>query len=113
MDIKAGEKDYKKVIGINTDIEKIKESIKIIIESGVPYEFRSTLVPGLVDKESFLALGELIKGAKKWYLQNFKSDTNLVNPVYQNLESFSLEEIKDFVEIGKKYTDLCEARSYI
>lgn len=112
MDIKAGENDYGKTVGLETDTGKIKESIKIIINSGVLYEFRSTLVPGLVDKESFLGMGELIQGAKKWYLQNFKSDTNLVNPKYQNLESFSSQDMKEFVSLGKKFADLCEARSY-
>lgn len=111
MDIKAGEEDYEKVIALKTDMSKIKESIDIIMKSGLAYEFRSTLVPGLINKEGFLGMGKLIKGAEKWYLQNFKSDTNLVDESFINLQPFSSKEMEDFVTLGKKFTNICECRA--
>ena len=45
MDIKAPPQKYSQVCGVNVDIKAIVDSIKLIRSSGVPYEFRMTLVP--------------------------------------------------------------------
>ena len=70
MDIKSDADNYEKTVGVKINFQNLQKSAKIIITSGLPYEFRTTMVPGLVNKEIFLAMGAFIKGAKKWYLQN-------------------------------------------
>jgi len=50
MDLKGNFQDYEKFTGTKVDMDKIKESIKLIIESGKEYEFRTTVVPGLQRK---------------------------------------------------------------
>lgn len=111
MDVKAGKSDYEKVVGAKINFNNIEKSIKIIKESGVDHEFRTTLTPGLVDKSSFLEIGKLIKGAKKWYLQNFKSDTNLVDQSLINTKPFSSKEMKEFADLGKNYSEICKSHS--
>lgn len=111
MDIKGSAKNYEKVVGVKIDFKKIEKSVRIIMTSNLPYEFRTTLVPGLVDQQSFKEMGQLIKGAKQWYLQRFKSDTNLVNQAFQTKDSFSLKEMKEFAELGKEFADICADRS--
>jgi len=49
----------------------LMESIKIIISSGVDYEFRTTVAPG-ISKENILNIAHHIHGAKKYYLQKFQ-----------------------------------------
>ena len=78
--------------------------------SGLPYEFRTTVVPGLLFQDDFAKMGEIIKGASKWYLQSFKSDTDLVNSDYQAQKAYTKEEMSGFAAVGKKYVDLCEVR---
>ncbi len=112
MDIKAGPDDYEDVVGVKLDFKNIEKSVKIIMTSNLPYEFRTTLVPGLVDESKFLAMASVIKGSKNWYLQNFKSDTDLVNPKYQGQKSFSFKEMKNFVKLAQNFVDVCEDRSY-
>lgn len=112
MDIKAGPNEYEEVVGAKLNFKNIEKSVNIIMTSNLSYEFRSTLVPGLVDETKFLAMAEIIKGAKKWYLQNFKSDTSLVNPKFQGQKSFSAEEMKKFVTLGQGFVDFCEDRTY-
>ncbi len=52
-------------------IERVKKTIKILKESNLDYEFRTTCVPGLIDEMAIRKIGEEIKGAKKWALQRF------------------------------------------
>ncbi|MFH1662089.1 MAG: anaerobic ribonucleoside-triphosphate reductase activating protein [Candidatus Falkowbacteria bacterium] len=110
MDVKAGENNYEKVIVKKIDFTKIKKSVKIIKESGLNHEFRTTVIPGLVDKNEIEKIGKLIKGAEKWYLQNFKSDVDLINKKLENINSFTDKEMLEMKKIGKKYVSICEIR---
>ena len=110
MDLKAPLLKYEKTVNVKLDWENVKKSVKIIMESGLPYEFRTTVVPGLLEKEDFKEMGQLIKGAKKWYLQIFKSDTGLVNQDYYQKKAYTRQEMAEFVTIGLLYVDLCELR---
>ena len=105
MDIKAPLAKYSEVVGINSAplFKNVLKSAKIIISSGLPYEFRSTLVPGLFDKSDLAGMAEIIHGAKKWYLQKFRSETDLVNPEYRDKKGFKDTEMEEFVLEAKKY----------
>ncbi|MFA5130847.1 MAG: anaerobic ribonucleoside-triphosphate reductase activating protein [Patescibacteria group bacterium] len=111
MDIKAPLDKYETTVNVKLDWDNIRKSVKIIMASGLPYEFRTTVVPGLLEKDDFHAMGVLIKGASKWYLQNFKSDTELVNATYKKQAGFSTQEMKEFAVIGREYVGLCEVRT--
>jgi len=110
MDLKAPFSKYQTVVGVPVDCNNLQKSVKIIMASGLPYEFRTTVVPGLLLPDDFAVMGESIKGAGKWYLQRFKSDTDLVDAEYQAQAAYTLKEMEGFAAIGKKYTDLCEVR---
>lgn len=110
MDLKAPLAKYKIVVGTLVDCNNLKKSVKIIMTSGLPYEFRTTVVPGLLTSADFAPMGRVIKGAKKWYLQSFKSDTDLVDVKYQKQAAYTTQEMATLAAIGRKYVDLCEVR---
>lgn len=120
MDIKAPIERYEEVVGVKINKEDILRSIKLITESGIPHEFRTTLVPGLHTKEDVAKMGEMIKSADlpagasakegKWYLQFFKSDTRLVNKEFENKERFREKEMKEMKEIAERYVGYVEIR---
>jgi pyruvate formate lyase activating enzyme len=110
MDVKASEVNYEKVVGVKVDMEKIKASIKIIMTSGLPYEFRTTIVPSLVDRQEVKAIGEMIKGAEKWFLQQFKPDTDLVNHDFQSIKPYPRSELAAMEKIAAQYVKFCQAR---
>ncbi len=110
MDIKAPKDKYRKVAGCRVDFKKIEKSVKIIRESRLPHEFRTTVVPGLLGKEDIKKIGKIIKGAQNWFLQKFKSGTDLVDEGFQGLSPFADKEMEEMVKIGKKYAKRCEAR---
>ncbi len=111
MDLKAPLEKYEATVSVKLDWDNIKKSVKIISESGLPYEFRTTVVPGLLEEADFHKMGELIKGKAKWYLQNFKSDTDLVDENYKKQAGFSSKDMQRFASIGREYVKLCEVRT--
>ena len=110
MDIKGSPQKYESIIGVKPDLAKIKKSIKIIKESNLPYEFRTTIVPGLIEVSDIKAIGGLIKGGQKWFLQQFKNETELVNKKWQSRQPYKFSEIEAMKKIGKEYVKICEIR---
>ncbi len=77
MDIKTGFKHYKDATGNFDSTKQIKESIEIIISSGIHHEFRTTVVPGLVDRQDVLAIAKEIQEAREYVLQQFNPKVTL------------------------------------
>lgn len=111
MDIKAPLTKYENTVNALVACDNLEKSVKIIIASGLPHEFRTTVVPGLLAKEDFRAMGELIKGADNWYLQKFKSDTDLVDGNFQGKDAYTDKEMAEFAAIGRKAAGVCEVRA--
>lgn len=110
MDLKAPEDKYRLVTGLPINFQKIKESVKIIRQSGLPYEFRTTILPIILSEDDVSKMGELLQGADKWYLQKFKADTELVNPEFKTEAPYSSSDMDRLVALGKKYVKLCAWR---
>ena len=110
MDLKAPAEKYEEIAGIKTDFDRVKKSVKIIRQSGLPYEFRTTVAPGLLNKDDIAKMGKIIKGADKWYLQNFKSGVDLVNPDLKGRVPYNLRQMREMAEVGGKFVKVCEVR---
>jgi pyruvate formate lyase activating enzyme len=72
MDIKNSPAGYKRAIGLDFEIKKIRQSVKLIMESGIDYEFRTTVVPGIHSEKDFEKIGQWLSGAKAYYLQEYR-----------------------------------------
>ena len=105
MDVKSCFKDYSLATGINIDISKIKESIGLIKNSGIDYEFRTTIVLGIHTKESIVEMANDIGKAKKYFLQTFHGEKETIDPAYTNLKPFPEEDLK---EVLKEFSFLFE-----
>jgi pyruvate formate lyase activating enzyme len=110
MDLKCDQSGYEAASGVKFDFGKIEESVKIIRASGLPYEFRTTCVPGFLNKEAVENIGRFIEGSPAWYLQNFKSDADMIDSCLKGKPGFSPKEMEEFAAIGKKYVKACEVR---
>ena len=100
MDVKTRLEDYEKVVGVKVDVDKIKRSILLIRDSGIDYEFRTTVIPGIIGKEEVASIGELLKGSKKYVLQNFRNSAGLIDEKFKEINPYSekeLEELKNVV----------------
>jgi len=103
MDIKTSLDKYRTAINKKADIEKIKESIGIVRESG-NYEFRTTAVPGIVELGDIEKIGKMIKGAKRFVLQRFVPDVTY-NPRFRNLKPHDDSFFTEAKSIMEKYVD--------
>jgi pyruvate formate lyase activating enzyme len=71
MDIKAPLEKYKSVVRIPVNADLIKESIRLILKSKIPHEFRTTVVESQLEEKDILNIAKLISGARHYVLQNF------------------------------------------
>lgn len=110
MDIKAPLSKYESAVGTKVDLENIKKSVIIIKESGLPYEFRTTVVPGMTGIEDIEPMGELISQAERWYLQKFKSTMDLVDSSYEGRPAFTDEEMQKMKTMALKHVKNCDIR---
>jgi len=102
MDIKATLEKCDEVAGVKVDKKKIQESIDIIRNSGIDYEFRTTVVPKYFKKKDVLAIGKWLKGSKSYYLQQFRPE-NTLDKTLENVEPYPPEKLKEFAKIMKPY----------
>lgn len=76
MDMKAPLCKYRKVCCSQVDTQKLSESINILKEDMVKYEFRTTYTPELCE-EDLIDISETIKGAQRYVLQQYREvDSN-------------------------------------
>jgi len=109
MDVKAPLDKYRETTGVDVDVDKIKRNIELIMNSGVDYEFRTTIVKSLLSREDILKIGELIKGAKLYILQKFVPSKTL-NPKFLDEDTYTDEEFEQLKIKMEKYVDRCIVR---
>jgi pyruvate formate lyase activating enzyme len=109
MDIKYEEEIYKQNLQEDIQYKEIRESIKLIMDRARDYEFRTTYVKGIHTIESVRGIGELIKGAKRYYIQNFRPGKT-IDMGLNISNSFTLNELKKMKNEMKKYVKDTEIR---
>lgn len=108
MDIKSSRSGYAKAVGIDgIDISPVLESVKLIMESGIDYEFRTTAVKGLHLVSDFEDIGEWIAGAQQYFVQQFIDSGDLIKTGY---EAFTPDETAKLVAAVRKHVPNATAR---
>lgn len=107
MDVKTTPKKYS-LLGAKGTGDLI-QSINMLKRGKVAYEFRTTVVPGLVTNEDAPKMGQLLSDAKKLVLQQFIPDDTL-DKKYKKIEPYSIREIKNFEKAIKKYVKYVSLR---
>ncbi|MBN2414220.1 anaerobic ribonucleoside-triphosphate reductase activating protein [bacterium] len=92
MDIKSSPEEYARAAGGDVPLDLIRRSIRILKESGLPHEFRTTVVPGLHTVQTIAGIGSLIDFAHLYILQHF-SGLRTLSPSYTGLRSFNETEM--------------------
>jgi len=110
MDIKSSSKKYEEAIGARFDLRKVLKSVKIIKDSRIQHEFRTTVIPGLVEKHDIEEIGGVVEGANQWFLQSFKSDTDLLDNNFKEVIPYSTKILEEMREIGEKFVEKCSTR---
>ncbi len=109
MDIKGPLKKYSKIVNKKVNTSRIKQSIEIITQSKIEYEFRTTLIRSLLSKNDIVECGNLINGAKKYCLQKFNPDTALDKKLKKE-KPYSYNEFTDIKKELSPFVKQCEIR---
>jgi pyruvate formate lyase activating enzyme len=72
MDIKSSLGKYEQAAGVPVAVDRVQQSILLVLQASIDSEFRTTVVPGLVDSEDVRAIVQVVAGAKRYYLQCFR-----------------------------------------
>ncbi len=102
MDIKNTLEKYPLTIGCSTDISKIQESINILINSDIEYEFRTTVVKDYHEISDFHKIGKMIKNAKRYFIQSYKYQDSVR---VKTLSAMTKQELESCLSIVKEYVE--------
>jgi len=94
MDVKAPLRKYARVTRSSVSPEAIRESIRIIMESGLDHTFRTTVVPGLWERGDLEEITGLLRGARLFQIQQFVPRDTL-DPEFARKRPFPAEEIRE------------------
>lgn len=111
MDIKSGltRERYSAAAGVDIDPELIRRSIRIIMDSGIDYEFRTTVSPILVKPEDIESICKEIKGAKLYTLQQFRPNV-CIDSRLEAMDPYKESVIRQMAETAKKYVKKVEIK---
>lgn len=99
MDIKNSPDKYAETAGVDYEggglnLEKINESIGLLLCGTVEYEFRTTVVKELHTLEDMIKIGEWIKGCRAYFLQKFQDNGNNICEGYHEPDENVMREMQ-------------------
>ncbi|OGC23682.1 anaerobic ribonucleoside-triphosphate reductase activating protein [candidate division WOR-1 bacterium RIFOXYB2_FULL_42_35] len=99
MDLKGPlDERYDKLTGVKIDLAKIKQSIEIVRQCGLHYEFRTTVVPTLLDNNDIEVMAKAIAGADKFVLQQFVAE-NCWAESLRSIKPYEKEQLDEMVKV--------------
>ena len=99
MDIKSDKENYSLVSGVKVEFKNIDKSVNLIKNSGVEFEFRTTVIKNYHSYETLLKICQFLGNNVKYYLQNFENSSKVLN---KKLGGFSKDELLDIESRLKK-----------
>lgn len=107
VDIKAPLEKYPDITGY-VNISEIKETIRIVLNSNIDYEFRTTFLPDFYE-EDIIEIAKSIEGSKCYILQQFRNNITL-DKKYANKKPHEPAYIFSVADNIKRMFNTCEVR---
>ena len=108
MDIKNSPAKYARTVGLDSvDLAPILRSIDLLRDGQAEYEFRTTVVAEFHEADDFRQIGEMIAGARRYFLQGF-TDRDTVP--FAGLHCPTTEQLEEYVRIAREYVPATELR---
>ncbi len=106
VDIKNSPEKYAETVGLKSfDMSTINETVNFLMSGCVDYEFRTTVTKQFHTEKSMEEAARFIRGAKRYFLQNFVDSGNLIG---SGITGQSKEEMEKLLAVVKKYVpDSC------
>ncbi len=105
LDIKASVRQYPDITGVKQSGERAWRSVRLIVESNLDYEVRTTIHPRLIDRgQLYDLIDELVDLQVTNYAIQECNPVHCVNPGYRVTQQFPLDE-KDVQEVAQSFTN--------
>jgi pyruvate formate lyase activating enzyme len=105
MDVKAPPGKYSVLAGReHIDISLIRRSIDLLISAHCRYEFRTTIVPGLLDIEDVEEISQWLEGGQKYVLQQFRS-VHTLDPALHIAKPYSVRVLHEMADRARPWVD--------
>lgn len=96
MDIKNSKEKYGMTIGVEDfDIAPMEKSVDFLLQGKVDYEFRTTVVKDFHTIDDIQDIVVWLKGAHKYFLQNFVDSGDLITDGLEPVSALLLKEMKE------------------
>ncbi|TLM65428.1 MAG: anaerobic ribonucleoside-triphosphate reductase activating protein [Deltaproteobacteria bacterium] len=102
IDLKTAPWRYGELHRAPVDPAPLTDSIRLALAAPVSVEFRTTCVPGIVGEADIRALGELIRGAARWTLQQYHPAPAL-DPAWRELVPCTADQLAGLAAIAREY----------
>lgn len=116
MDIKARleVEPYSRSAGVDMEdmLQRVRDSIALLRGSGVAHEFRTTVVPTIMEGDDVVAIARYIEGERVYALQNFAPGDTL-DPDFSDLKPFTAEELESMRSAAEPYVESCVVRGAV
>ncbi|MDY7080371.1 MAG: anaerobic ribonucleoside-triphosphate reductase activating protein [Chloroflexota bacterium] len=94
MDVKAPPGKYSLLAGrTDLDVNRLERSITLLQDSGIPYELRTTVVPGLLDEDDVEEIARWVAGAGRYVLQQFRP-LHTLDPALEAVTPYPVERLQ-------------------
>jgi pyruvate formate lyase activating enzyme len=110
MDVKAPKGKYRELAGVDVEMGKIDASIDLIKAKAPAYEFKTTFVPGLLNKEDIVEIGKWLNGADLFFLQQFKPLPPLLSSVLEHAVPYPKEYFEETLVAVQSFFKRCAVR---
>ena len=108
MDIKNSREKYAETVGIpDFDITPIEQSAALLKNSGIDFEFRTTVVKEFHNAQDIVSIGQWLAGSPRYYLQQFVDSGDLVGTGCTAVEPL---ELQGFANLARPFFGIVELR---
>lgn len=109
MDIKAPLEKYSEIVNVPVNTDNILKSIRMLQNSGIDHEFRTTVLESQLTFEDFESIGHLLNGSKKYILQKFVP-SKILDEELLNHKTYSNEQFQKIINMLSLYINKLELR---
>lgn len=108
MDVKNTPERYPETVRCKgLDFSAIEESVRLLMKSGIDYEFRTTVVEGLHTEKEIAEIARSLKGAKHWFLQQYRPSSPVPD---DSLQQPSNQKMRNYLKIAQGILPSAELR---
>ncbi len=109
LDLKTAPDRYPEMHSAPVNAGQLAESVRLILGGDVDYEVRTTCVPGYVEEADIRRIGELIRGARRWVLQQY-APGHALDEALQRLDPHSPARLHALARLAENYARVVSVR---